>query len=361
MIGSTGPGSGHTFHALQIDRQAGAGTRRQQPQQKVADPAATTAKVNDEQERDDEHPHARGGRLITVEPEVRTTVTDPLRVSPLSAAVPGLPGRLGMTMCPGRRQRALSGVLWKRDLAVDLDRLVEVERVEVLVCLVESRELFEIGARQLRAEAERRGLVVDHFPIPDGGVPRMRPARELVARVVAAMCQGKSVAVHCAAGLGRSGTVTACILVALGVRVEIAIRAVRFVRPGAIENLRQEAFVRRFARTRHESTTSSKPVGAPNSPKVIDLAAMKAKKGAVKVAVQGALGRLDDAHRELFGAAVKLACAGPWAAWSDEQPTGTQVSFDTAMLAASGDPQVVALVGVIQAIETAGETLRGAP
>gem|GEM_PF-1530162 len=266
-----------------------------------------------------------------------------------------------MTMCPGRRQRALSGVLWKRDLAVDLERLVEVDRIDVLVCLVEPRELFDIGARQLTAEAERRGLVVDHLPIPDGGVPRMGPARELVDRVVAALREGRSIAVHCAAGLGRSGTVTACILVALGVRVEIALRAVRFVRPGAIENLRQEAFVQRFARARHASTTSSKAASPSKSPKVIDLAEVKAQKVAVNEGVQSALGRLEAAHREFFGAAVTLACAGPWSAWSATQPTGTKMAFDIEMLAGSGDPRVVALVEVVQAIEAASKTLNGVP
>ena len=285
--------------------------------------------------------------------DVRTSLTDPLFVSFLETAVPGLPGRLGMTMCPGRRQRALSGTSWQRDLADDLDRLVTAERIDLLVSLVEDRELEELGADQLQLEAERRGLLVERFPIPDGGVPEMRPTKKLVARIVAAMREGKSVAVHCAAGLGRSGTVTACVLTALGVRADMAIRAVRFVRPGTIENERQEAFVKRFTRARRQSTARPKRAPVAKASNVISLGAVKAKKEAVKEAVNSAGGRLAEAHREIYGAAVTLACAGPWSAWSDAQPVGTKMTFDVAMLAGCRDARVVALVGVVQAIEGA--------
>ena len=47
-------------------------------------------------------------------------------------------------------------------------------------------------------------------------------------------------------GLGRSGTIAACVLAARGVEPGRAIELVRAARPGAIENAAQEAFVGQF-------------------------------------------------------------------------------------------------------------------
>ena len=53
---------------------------------------------------------------------VRTSATDPLRIDEV-AAPPRGGGRIGMTFCPGKRQRgAAMGVDWERDLAADLAR-----------------------------------------------------------------------------------------------------------------------------------------------------------------------------------------------------------------------------------------------
>ena len=57
---------------------------------------------------------------------------------------------------------------------------------------------------------------------------------------------GQAVAVHCGAGLGRTGTLVACYLVAGGLSAEEAIAKVRRLRPGSIETLEQEAAVRTF-------------------------------------------------------------------------------------------------------------------
>ena len=46
---------------------------------------------------------------------------------------------------------------------------------------------------------------------------------------------GEKVFLHCRAGLGRSGTITAALLISGGMMPDDAIRAVRAVRPGAIE------------------------------------------------------------------------------------------------------------------------------
>jgi protein-tyrosine phosphatase len=58
------------------------------------------------------------------------------------------------------------------------------------------------------------------------------------------------VLVHCAAGLGRTGTLAALLLVEGGLEPEAAIARVRQARPGTLETADQEAFVRRWAADR---------------------------------------------------------------------------------------------------------------
>ena len=59
------------------------------------------------------------------------------------------------------------------------------------------------------------------------------------------LAAGGRVLVHCVGGLGRSGTIAACLLRSRGVSAEEAIAMVRAARsPRAIETHAQEAFVR---------------------------------------------------------------------------------------------------------------------
>ncbi len=53
--------------------------------------------------------------------------------------------------------------------------------------------------------------------------------------------------VHCRGGQGRTGTLAACVLVALGHSSDEAIRIVRRARGGAVEDhTGQEGYIRRF-------------------------------------------------------------------------------------------------------------------
>ncbi|GGA24857.1 hypothetical protein CYANOKiyG1_40520 [Okeania sp. KiyG1] len=59
--------------------------------------------------------------------------------------------------------------------------------------------------------------------------------------------EGQIVVIHCKAGLGRTGTVAACCLVALGYSAVEAIAKVRQTRQYTIKTKQQENFVFRFA------------------------------------------------------------------------------------------------------------------
>jgi protein-tyrosine phosphatase len=66
-----------------------------------------------------------------------------------------------------------------------------------------------------------------HFPIPDYGIPRdYRAFMTLLDRIAGGLAAGERFLVHCAAGIGRTGTLASAILVRLGLDPEEAQRVV---------------------------------------------------------------------------------------------------------------------------------------
>jgi protein-tyrosine phosphatase len=167
-----------------------------------------------------------------------------LRVDWVPRSALALPGRLGLTRAPGRwaEGRPADPTVWLRE---DLDALSAVHGAKMLVTLLERVEIAELG--DLEDEARRAGLRWVHFPIPDMWVPADAAAtRRLVLRVLRALERGEDVVVHCWGGLGRAGTIAACCLVAQGCEPRRALSIVRSARPGAVQSIQQELFVREF-------------------------------------------------------------------------------------------------------------------
>ncbi len=93
----------------------------------------------------------------------------------------------------------------------------------------------------------RCGLSEVHVPVRDFTAPTPEQIDTGVGAIRGAVGQGRAIAVHCGAGLGRTGTMLACYLVSTGMSADAAIERVRAIRPGSIETERQRIAIRRYA------------------------------------------------------------------------------------------------------------------
>ena len=91
------------------------------------------------------------------------------------------------------------------------------------------------------------------FAIRDMGVPQEAESESFeafVQEILRRLERGQNVVVHCRGGLGRTGLVAACVLVALGRHAaDEAVAAVRETRKGTVQTREQEDFVRLFEGT----------------------------------------------------------------------------------------------------------------
>ncbi|MEM9005325.1 MAG: cyclin-dependent kinase inhibitor 3 family protein [Cyanobacteria bacterium P01_F01_bin.86] len=176
----------------------------------------------------------------------KTSTSEPIVVDFLTRDRLQQPGQIGMSMAPGKHDEETE-VIWQRDLPADLDRLRDHYKVDCLVCLLEADELHHLAIANLLTEAQARGIVTEHLPIPDEGLPEsMAVFSSLVNQVVEAVKTGETVLIHCKGGRGRTGLLAAACLVQLGNAPEAAIETVREVRSGALSVALKRDYVYEF-------------------------------------------------------------------------------------------------------------------
>jgi protein-tyrosine phosphatase len=124
-------------------------------------------------------------------------------------------GWVAISLAPGKKALG-TYVHWDRDLETDLNRLKELG-VTTLAPFLTDDELKRLKIPNLIVAATKHGFAVLRFPFRDGGIPEnLAEAVQFVKDVIECYEGGERVLMHCNGGLGRAGTMAACVRIALG-------------------------------------------------------------------------------------------------------------------------------------------------
>lgn len=151
-----------------------------------------------------------------------------------SVTLPATPSRRGPNgfhwLVPGKLAGCpMPGVVFAADHDLALLRGMGVT---VLVNLTETP--------MAEAPLARHGLRSYHMGIVDRRAPPLLWAKLLLAKIELMLREGEVVAVHCLAGLGRTGMVLAAWLVREGLTADEALRRLRTIEPGFVQSREQE-------------------------------------------------------------------------------------------------------------------------
>jgi len=140
-------------------------------------------------------------------------------------------------------EKPLLAALAQPESQEDLDWMRK-EGIEVLISLTEDQPR--------REWIEGAGLLLVHVPVVDMEPPTLGQLETCVSAIERANANKMGVAVHCGAGLGRTGVVIGAYFVHQGMNATSAIARIRKLRPGSIETEDQVESVIEFARTKRK-------------------------------------------------------------------------------------------------------------
>ena len=154
--------------------------------------------------------------------------------------IPGVLAGMPMPFIHPDRRMAGGGALTAFDDELPALHVAGVRAVVSLLNIPNDASVYESG-----------GFFFLCLPVPDGCAPTLEQAGEFVRFVEVQRAAQRPVAVHCEAGLGRTGTLLAAYLVARGDSAAAAIERVRTVERVAVETPSQIRFLEQYAQTVH--------------------------------------------------------------------------------------------------------------
>ncbi|GAP23381.1 ADP-ribosylglycohydrolase [Gluconobacter frateurii NBRC 101659] len=172
---------------------------------------------------------------------MRTSLTHPLMIDSFRLAE----GKVGMTLCPGRKGPSLSGSHWDRDLQADILRL-KLWRTDIVISLTPQDEMDHLDVGNMKTAMEGAGLLWLHLPIPDTGIPDTgwtQHWRRISPTLHQRLEAGGRIVIHCRAGLERTALVAALLQCERGESIGHALKRISKARKGAGPLPRQKAWL----------------------------------------------------------------------------------------------------------------------
>jgi protein-tyrosine phosphatase len=124
--------------------------------------------------------------------------------------------------------------------------------IDVIVSLLTSDEMNELGLNKEGIVAYKLEIEFINYPIPDYGVPTSSATfARLIHRLGYLLSSGKSIAIHCRQGLGRSSVLAACLLNRFDIDVSDGFRQIRKARGASVpDTIEQRQWVTTFSASR---------------------------------------------------------------------------------------------------------------
>ncbi len=113
---------------------------------------------------------------------------------------------------------------------------------------MEKSEAEELGLAEQIAQRQSQDVEFIQYPIQDRGLPETETFKDLVIEICGDLEGGKAVAVHCRAGIGRTGVLASCILLHNGFEFKDAVSKISAARGVQIPDTKDQLnFIKTYA------------------------------------------------------------------------------------------------------------------
>jgi protein-tyrosine phosphatase len=164
------------------------------------------------------------------------------------------PGRLGIAARP-------RGGEWLEDEVRGWRRA----GVDTVVSLLTPEEIEELNLQEEETHCKKEGIDYHWLPFPDRGLPTSPASvHELAKALNTVLLQGKTVAVHCRQGIGRSSVIVAAVLISSGDDPALAVRRIEKARGRPVPDTEEQlAWIHSYSEAAQDP---ARPTAVPATP-----------------------------------------------------------------------------------------------
>ena len=132
-----------------------------------------------------------------------TSHTHPLRIDDVD--IPGVPGTIGITLCPGKVQSGAVSGSWERDVRIDI-QAVKSWGATAWLNLLTTTEMLDLKVGDLEVAVKGSGIRYYRLPIEDGDIPDAtfeKSWETAGAQLREELLRGGKILIHCKGGAGK--------------------------------------------------------------------------------------------------------------------------------------------------------------